>query len=41
LFIGSNAARGSEELEGQHSPSHIETNSPSFEQGKHRFHDLH
>jgi hypothetical protein len=30
LAIGSNAARGSKALGGQHSPSHTETNSPSL-----------
>jgi hypothetical protein len=40
LFIGSNAARGSEDLGGQHSPSRTETNLSSFEQDKHRLYNL-
>jgi hypothetical protein len=40
LRIGSNAARGQEAIGGQHSPSCVETNSLSLEQGKHRLHNL-
>jgi hypothetical protein len=40
LFIGSNATCGSEELGGEHSPSRTEINPSSFEQGKHRLHNL-
>jgi hypothetical protein len=38
--IGSNSTRDQGALGGQHSPSCAETNPPSFEQGKHRVHNL-
>jgi hypothetical protein len=40
LLIDSNDARGSETLGVQHSPSRTETNLSSFEQDKHRLHNL-
>jgi hypothetical protein len=40
LRIGSNAALDQGALGEQHSPSFVETNSPSLEQGKHRLHNL-
>jgi hypothetical protein len=38
--VGSNAARDQGALGGQHSPSRIETISPSLEQGKHQLYNL-
>jgi hypothetical protein len=40
LLIGSKATHDLEVFGGQHSPSRIETNPSSFEQGKHRLHNL-
>jgi hypothetical protein len=39
-IIDSNFARDQGALGGQHLPSRVKTNPPSFEQGKHRLHNL-